>query len=71
MSLRGHIYSQGPKDEKAVRHGALWGVVVALGEQEAHVCPKCIGGRLSATCGLGRLHGRNGGHPLKGATEAT
>ena len=45
MSLRGYIYSQGPKDEKGVRHGAPWGVVVELGEQEAHVCRKCIGGR--------------------------
>ena len=46
MSLRGHIYSQGPKDEKGVRRGgAPWSVVVELGEQEAQVCPKCVGGR--------------------------
>ena len=45
MSLRGHIYPQGPKDEKGVRHEAPWSVVVELGEQEARVCPKCICGR--------------------------
>ena len=44
MSLRGHIYPQGPKDEKGVRHEAPWRVMVELGEKEAQVCPKCIGG---------------------------
>ena len=28
-----------------MRHEAPWGVVVELGELEAQVCPKCIGGR--------------------------
>ena len=45
MSLRGHIYSQGPLGEDGKHHGTPWGVVVELGEQPAQRCPVCVDGR--------------------------